>query len=216
MPYFETSTSTRVRVLPFIDLSYGAFFLSPIKGLGVNLSLAENLTVSPAIAYRAARQERDDDSLEGTGDIDADATYGATIVYKIMPVMLSAKIFSGMSDGGTIADFGISVPVRITDEFGLLAGVVTQYADRRYNRTYYGINAQQSANSDYEIYQPSAGLTNVSANLALSYRFRSNTSAMLFTRYKRFIGEAADSPLVKANDDHQYSFGAMIIWSYTR
>ncbi|MDR2153320.1 MAG: MipA/OmpV family protein [Helicobacteraceae bacterium] len=216
LPYFDASSDSRWRVLPFGDLRYKSLFLSPIKGAGVDLPIGVGASFSPAISYRAERDESDDDALKGLGDASAEATYGASIGFARPAAILGASAFRGFSSGATAYRISVAFPFRPNENWTIAPAFSAQFGDRKYNQTYYGISAAQSANSRYDRYNPSGGATDVSVSLAISRRVTPTVSVNLFARHKRFVDQAADSPLIKAEGDSQNNFGAMIVYSPRR
>ncbi|MDR2639630.1 MAG: MipA/OmpV family protein [Helicobacteraceae bacterium] len=212
LPYFDTSSKTRWRVLPYGDLRYKAFFLSPMKGIGFDLPLSGGAVFSPAISYRGGRDESDDKSLKGLGDIDAEATYGASIAYMRPNIVAGARYFRGFSSGSSSFGVLLSFPLRISENWTIAPSVSAGFADGKYNRTYYGVSKRQAAASRYDRYDPKGGLIDISLSLAVNYRVSQTTSATLFARYKRFADQAADSPIIKREGEYQNNFGAMIVY----
>ncbi|MDR2905315.1 MAG: MipA/OmpV family protein [Helicobacteraceae bacterium] len=212
IPYFDVGGSTKIRAIPYGDLRCKAFFLSPAKGMGFDLPLAKNLIFSPALSYRSKRKEDDDKSLNGMGDIDSDYTYGAHLAYINPHIILGAKGFNG-GDGGATYDFSATFPFRLAETLALALSLSPQYADGVYNRRYFGVNKEQSARSGYPEYYPEGGWIDFSGSAFLSYKITKHFSLNIFARRKVFIGEAADSPLVKRNGEKQDTFGLVFIYN---
>ena len=214
IPYFETSPNSKVRAMPYAEMSYGVFFLSPMKGIGADIRLAK-LVVSPAVSFRMAREEDSDDIYKGLGDVGAEATYGVSVMLALRPFALSARAFNGFDSSAAVYDFGANYLHSFNKTWGVLTGVGAQYGSEKYNQIYYGITAKQSANSrnHYDEYAPKAGWTAVQANLGLIYRVSSKSSVNLFVRHKYFVGEAADSPIIEYGDIRNTSFGLLYMYS---
>jgi outer membrane scaffolding protein for murein synthesis (MipA/OmpV family) len=212
VPYFDASVKSHLRVLPYGDLRYKALFLSPFKGLGVDLPLGGGAVFSPSISWRGERKESYDKTLKGLGDIDAEATYGASISFMRPNFTAGANFFRGFSSGASTYAINAGFPFRLGESWTIAPGVSAQFGDRKYNRIYYGINQTQAAASRYDRYKPSDGLVNISASLMAYYGITQRVGAAVFVSRKYFVDQAAASPFIKAEDDEQNNFGAMILY----
>ncbi|GHS85453.1 structural protein MipA [Campylobacterota bacterium] len=214
IPYFETSPNSKVRALPYAEMSYGAFFLSPMKGIGADIRLA-NVVISPAISFRSEREADSDKAYKGLGDVAAEATYGVSAALIFQPFVLHARAFNGFDSSAAVYDFGVNYLHHFNKSWGVMTGVGAQYGSEKYNQTYYGITAKQSAESrnHYDEYAPKAGLTSAQGNIGLIYHTSSKSSVSLFVRSKVFVGEAEDSPIIKYGSDHSTSFGLLYMYS---
>jgi outer membrane protein len=64
-------------------------------------------------------------------------------------------------------------------------------------RSYFGVDAGQSARSGYAVYEPSDGLRDVRLNASLSYSIDPHWSLIGTLAATRLVGDAADSPIVR-------------------
>ncbi|MBV6657284.1 MAG: MipA/OmpV family protein [Devosiaceae bacterium] len=159
-----------------------------------------SVTVGPRVGLELGRDEDDNAALEGLGDVGTSVLPGGFVNLRVGPVMASASVGTDVADGhgGTVADFGLSAPLPITEQIFLIPGVSASWADEDYMQSMFGITPAQFAASPIytAAYTPDAGFKSVGASLTAVYNFNENWSANTRLGYERLIGDAADSPLV--------------------
>ena len=72
---------------------------------------------------------------------------------------------------------------------------------------FFGVSAAQSAGSGLAEFNPSSGIKSVGGSLGIFYQFTENWGAQGVLAYERLIGDAADSPIVKDEDQYQAFLG---------
>ncbi|RED54147.1 MipA/OmpV family protein [Aestuariispira insulae] len=211
-PEYEGSDEYELSPLPNIDVRYGDHvFLNMQDGLGVNPLVGENYRLGMALGYKLGRDEDDSDYLQGMGDIDGGATASLLGGYDLGPVTLSGKLshqFTGEDDAGMRADFKLAAPLKAADKITLTPFVSTSYLSDDYASTYFGVSASQAASSGNAEYDPEGGFKDVT--LAMNARYELNQDWVLTgtVGYSRLVGDAADSPLVKDENQFFTGFGA--------
>ncbi|MBK6293643.1 MAG: MipA/OmpV family protein [Rhodoferax sp.] len=68
-------------------------------------------------------------------------------------------------------------------------------------KTFYGIDAAQSAQSGLARYEVGSGFKHVGASLTAAYTINREWTGVAALRYKRLLGGAADSPIVSSLGD---------------
>jgi outer membrane scaffolding protein for murein synthesis (MipA/OmpV family) len=214
-PKFEGSNEYTLFPVPLIDFKYGRFFVSPLKGVGVNIPAKWDITIAPALNLRS---ERD---LKTNGEVDDRAkelrfAAGASMTWRMGQFALGAGIFTGLTDAnkGTSYDLLALYTNPISEKLVCTLGVSAAYADKDYNQTYFGITPRQSASSQYGVYDAGAGFKSVGTNASLNYVLNKGTSIGTFMAYTRLVGPAADSPIVKQGSPDQFSFGSIMLWHF--
>ncbi|MDR3154147.1 MAG: MipA/OmpV family protein [Deltaproteobacteria bacterium] len=215
-PEFAGSDKSEAKPLPYFNLRYGPVFLSTSKGLGIRFDLMGGaLELSPALNYRWPRDEGDSDLLFGMGDVKGELTGGATVAYHMDDVTFAVRGFQAISgDSGFNMDMILSYLNRQHETFHWGLAAEAGFADSEYNRTYFGVNEEQSARSGYNAYSPSAGLKDVSFGGTVDYYIAPNISVDLFAKYTRITGEAFDSPLVLRGSPNQFSTGLLLFYHF--
>lgn len=211
-PEFEGSNRYRVRALPVVSLDYGPAFLSMTQGLGFHLSPAPAWTASPSLRYRGARKERHSPLLKGLGDINYGVEAGGAIRWQPGPAGLALKVFQGLARvDGLTAELETSYGAALTETMKGSVSLSAMFADRGYNRRYFGITPDQSDRSGYQAYDPGAGLKHVGLSTSLGQALTQHLRLGLMAGYKRLTGPAAASPLVERGSADQF-FSALTLY----
>jgi outer membrane scaffolding protein for murein synthesis (MipA/OmpV family) len=204
-PEFEGSHRYTTQAMPVVNFRYGPAFLTMGQGLGVHLPLAPGWSVAPSLRYRWARREKKSELLKGLGNIKAGAEAGGTLRWQPGPAGLALKVFQGVGRAdGLTAELEASYGTLLTESLKGSVSLSTMFADRAYNRDYFGITPTQSANSGYQVYDPKAGFKHVGVSCALGYALTESLELGLMAGYKRLTGPAAESPLVKRGSADQF------------
>jgi len=212
-PEYTGSADIETRPLPIIDLAYKDwFFFNFYDGLGVNLYQHKNLALKTSIGFKSGRDESDDASLNGIGDIDNTATLKIQIEYeleKFKPFFTLEKFSSGTE--GMQAEVGIKKTYLLGKSRAsplLFVKLSSKYSDDEHMTGYFGINTEQSVSSGIAEFRPDAGLSSARASLRLIYPFAGKWATMTSLVYSRIIGDAANSPLV--DEENQISASLFI------
>jgi outer membrane scaffolding protein for murein synthesis (MipA/OmpV family) len=75
------------------------------------------------------------------------------------------------------------------------AGVA--YGNRKFNDTYFGVTDRGAARSGLRRYRADSGLTDVGAGVTLGYQIDEQWGVLARASVTHYVGEAADSPIVK-------------------
>jgi outer membrane protein len=117
--------------------------------------------------------------------------------------------------GGAIATADYLVPLLRTNRVTLGAIVAGTWASGAYMRSYFGVNAAQSAASGYPIFNATSGFKDVNTGLNAIYMIAQQWSVVGNVSYKRLIGQAADSPIVRiAGSPNQMNYAAYLVYSF--
>jgi outer membrane scaffolding protein for murein synthesis (MipA/OmpV family) len=221
-PDYEGSDDYEAMPFPIFQLEWNDFlFLSPGDGLGVKMEVAEDFEVTASIGYDGGRDDGDNSILRGLGDIDGAATANLGIEYDMGPFSPFAKFekhFGGTD--GMLVDFGVEAMMPLTgsskrgrqDGPMLSVGVFTQWADDNYMEEYFGITAVQSGRSGLSRYTAGAGFKSAGAEIGVLYPVSKNWFVNTKLEYSRLIGDAADSPIVK--EENQFSGGIFVGYKF--
>jgi outer membrane protein len=183
-----------LNVLPYADFEYGRLF-TRVDTLGVKtLPLGYGYL---ELVGRVSQDGFDTDTaaLHGlrTRDTSIPLGIGTLQITPIGGFWINA-FRDVRSSGGQIAEFIWGGKLELSDvTFYPLLGA--EYQSREYVRYYYGISAQEAANSQYASYQP-AGSVNEFAGLIADIRLTDEYHLNCFVRHK-WLGDAIrQSPIV--------------------
>jgi outer membrane scaffolding protein for murein synthesis (MipA/OmpV family) len=113
-------------------------------------------------------------------------------------VRLRAEVRQGIrSHRGIVADLSADAFTDITPEIRVSAGPRLTLATANYVDAYYGVNAKQSAKSGLSRYDAEGGVYSAGIATEINWKATEHLEAGAFAEYKRLLGPAADSSLVR-------------------
>lgn len=215
MPRYPGSADRRSRLVPMASATYGRFFLGGAPGSGSPAGLGMyfhqdsqwRAGVSFAYDFVQPRKESDDRRrLHGLGDIDrtARATLFGSYTAGWLTVRGNVASDIGGKDQGTTASLDLEGKYRWNERLSFVAGPGVSWADGRHDRTFYGVDAQQSLRSGYAPYRPGGGIESLRFAVGVDYRFASHWSLGVRAIAARLQGDAGDSPIVEKRMQNTY------------
>lgn len=217
-PKYEGSDKYKANVLPLLDIVFAdRLFLSTIKGAGVYFFENSGWSAGAVANYVTGRKEKDSNRLKGLGDVDAYVDIGAFIEWAPGPINLSLYALQGTNGAkGSHITAAVGHEMVFFDRLQIAHSVSTTFADARYNKQYFGISAEQSANSErqYKEFHAGKGIKDVTLSASATYEITDNISTSLLAEYKRLVGPAAKSPLVKDGSKDQGQVGIGIAYTF--
>ena len=210
------------------------------------------LSVGPLAGYSFGRDEDAGDILDGLGDVDGGLVLGAFASYDAQinsnvsvgaDVAFKSQVTGDAFDERTFAglplpvrdriednygygyevDLGVSAEFDLTPRLNLATRAGATYASEEYMRTYFGVNAQQSANAaargnDVPVFgvgdDPSFAdaidgqFKNIYVNANASFDVTDRIQIRAGAGYSRLLGDAADSPISVSDNQFTGSLGA--------
>ena len=233
-PKYEGSDKHELKALPYAEIIWkDALFLSPIDGLGVNLISSDGFKGGIAAGYDFGRDEKDSKSeLRGMGNIDNGVTGSAFLSYNFGIGSAKSEVkhyFAGSK--GTTVDLGVKaflpvslflgqgMPERGDDTGGkaprvpaISLGLSTQWADKDYMQSYFGVSSTQAVASGKPVHKASAGFKSVSVETGLYVPIGEHLMLGSMVSYSRLLGDAADSPI--SYNDNQLSGAVFLLYEF--
>lgn len=165
---------------------------------------AQGFSIAPSLGIVGPRDSGDDDGLTGLNDIDRAYELGLRVRYGMGPLGAYASARRGF-DGheGLTGEVGVKYRTELSDRLDLWSGAEVVYGDDDYNNTYFGVTADESAASGYDVTTPGGGLNEAAITFQAQYALNDKTALLGEVRYGKLIGDAADSPVVQ--DEYQPS-----------
>ena len=207
VPVYEGSKQMRAVPFPLIDirgLADDRIFISSLRGIGVNVIDWGNLRAGLAIGYHGGRSSGDSDKLRGLSDISGGAVASGFVTYALKPFAFELK---GQNIFGPAP--GAEITAGATWSFSPLAGMKisvgpeTTWADRRYDRSYFGVTDDQAiaataSGNPLHAYSPGAGLKDAGLSATLLYQITDHWGLAAHAGVTELVGEAArHSPLTE-------------------
>lgn len=220
-PEYPGSDQQETRVLPVFSATYGRFFVgadpdiaSP-GGVGVDLYRDRGWRLGIA-AYGdlTQREESDDERLAGLGDVDPALRAGVFASYSFDRYVLRASVGSDVSgnDQGTLVRLDALARFQPLERLTLTAGPGVTWADSEYTRTFFGVDAEQSARSGLPQHEAKSGINSARFSLGANYRIDPRWSVGAVLSTSRLQGDAADSPITE--DKSQTFAGAFAVYRF--
>ncbi len=208
-PIVEGDSRYEARPFPAVDIRYRDwFFISTQRGIGLDLiqDPYQVWRAGPVVTYRPPRYDGKTPMLYGMGDLSATVEAGAYVEYAPDPrgdwFPFHARLEARQGIGGhqgLLVEGGISYRDEITEDLILNIGPGTTWASHTYNQAYFGVTEAQSTGSGYAQYEADGGFKDASFGAALSWQVLPYLGVSTFAQYKRLLGPAADSPMIRTN-----------------
>jgi outer membrane protein len=114
-------------------------------------------------------------------------------------------------NGDVAADF----VARPNDRTIITFGPRARIADHRYHQAYYGVTPAIALATGLPAYSPGGGVHAIGVNAGLTHEFSSSWGMYAYAGYDRLVGDAADSPIVRAlGSRDQFSGGIGISYTF--
>lgn len=206
-PRYVGSKDQTISLLPNVNVKRGIFYANALRGAGVQYLSQDGLYTSLGLGYDLGRTEKDDsflrdgsDKLKGMGTIKPSTTLNMMVAKKVLPnltVMGEADFaIAGQNNRGHDFRIGTESTVFKNAKNDVNAGVNVYLGDKDYTRTYFGVNAEQSAKSGYTPHQTRAGVYAYSLKGDWTYQINSRWSVYTLAEITQLSGKAKSSPIV--------------------
>lgn len=216
LPEYIGSDENETRGLPVVSVRYKRFFLggapgsgSP-AGIGAHLYEGKSFRLGAVVSVDATkpREESDDESLRGLGDIDSAVRAGLFSSYRVANwLTLRASALTDVSDKqqGTTANVDIEFTYRPTPRLTLSGGPGLTWADEEYMQTFFGITEEQAGRSGLAVYMPEAAVSVVRLSVGAQYQFWDGWFAGARITAAQLQDDATASSIVKDKNQNLYA-----------
>ena len=213
-PRYDGSDDYLAQPVPIIGFSR---ITLPGVGQFGGTSPRRGVFIFPTFDYIGSRDEGDSGELRGTDDIDWALALGLGGGYRYDWWRVFAQVdygFNGYS--GFRGQFGVDAVVEPVDRWTFSVGPRLSWAGGDYMQTYFGVSGSEARASGGRLDQYSAGsgLRAFGVSSLASYAVSDKVFLTLNARYDRLVGDAADSPIVKAGSENQFTFGAGLSYRF--
>jgi MipA family protein len=216
VPRYPGSDRHETRLSPVISVSFGRFFIGgdPAAGgggggVGLRLYADRRWAFGAALSpeFRRAREESDDPRLQGLGDVDGTvrATLFAGYRYAWLALRASVSPDIGGENQGTLARFDALVRHAAGERLVFSAGPGVTWASGQYMRTFFGIDAAQSARSGLPQYEAGRGWNSLRFAIGVNYIATKDWSAGARAARALLVGDAADSPVTASRSQDTFA-----------
>jgi outer membrane protein len=200
IPVYPGSGAVELRPVPFIDVTWNRLFVRSGYGAGIYLWRKPSSDVGVSIdADLLHRHESDDTRLSGLGNVGRTARANVFITERCAWMDTTVKLSTdiGGAGHGSVVDIELAKSHSITANLGVRAGVGTTWTNAHYMRTFFGVDAQQSARSGLPMFTPDSGFSSARLFFSAQYAVRPHWLVSGQTYVGRLRGDAADSPITQ-------------------
>lgn len=205
-------------VFPLPLIAVQRFFL---PGLGQVADGEEKLRafyVFPSFDFNGERKASDSSDLTGTEPVDWALELGLGVGYRYDWLRGTAEIRQGINGHtGQVIDLGMDVIVNPTETLQLNFGPRLSWASGDYMDTYFGVTpAEASApGSQLTAYNPGASFKTAGLEARAVYALSETMRLHVRAGWDRFIGDAADSPIVEDGSKDQFTIGTGLTYRFS-
>jgi|GEM_PF-224832 len=186
-----------------------------VRGLGVDLLGSERVRVKLALRFDRGRSEGSSAELAGLGDIKPTVRARVSAEWELSPHWKLGATWSADAfgrGGGNYGDVSVGYDLRLSPATTLGLGASLAVAGDRYLQTYYGVSSEQAARSNYPVYEPGAGLRDLSTSLSLRSELSHDWVLLGGAGMTRLLGPAANSPLTRKTSTWAANLG--LAWRF--
>jgi MipA family protein len=184
-------------------------FEAPDDGIGPGILGRDSaFNFGPALRFQNKRDE--DDVGAPVGDVGFTVEVGGFVeLFPSDNFRIRAEVRQGLGGHeGLVGDLGADFVVRDENSYIFSIGPRLRWADNDYHDAYFGVPAPIPA-SGLAAYNPNGGIYAFGAVAGLTHKLGRNWGVQAYVGYDRLVGDAADSPIVRAfGSRDQFSGGA--------
>ena len=172
------------------------------------------MSVAPDLLHR---DEVDSEHLRCTGDVDRTAVAVLKSRHRLGGAHAALTVATDLADEGhgTVADLTAHGRAQITPRLSLDYGVNGRWINDEHARTFFGLDAQQSARSGLPAHVAEAGISELRAFVQGTYAINQQWIVSAGASVARLQGDAADSPIVKRfGSENQIGVGLTASYSF--
>ena len=218
VPDYEGSSDYTAVPLPYLSMRFAnnMSILWVANKASANLIPSRNWMAGPIVEYIRSRADVNNDKVDDLKNVDAALMMGGFVGYRIDRFTFSLEAMQDVANGndGAIVRLKGLYHLPINEEWSALFIAYTTWADSDYMDTYFGIDRADSNRSGLKKYNADSGIKDVGFVVPVTYSPFEHWSFMGALGYKRLVGDAEDSPVVKKGDENQFVAGAFVIYKF--
>ena len=218
VPDYEGSSDYTAVPLPYLSMRFAnnMSILWVANKASANLIPSRNWMAGPIVEYIRSRADVNNDKVDDLKNVDAALMMGGFVGYRIDRFTFSLEAMQDVANGndGAIVRLKGLYHLPINEEWSALFIAYTTWADSDYMDTYFGIDRADSNRSGLKKYNADSGIKDVGFVVPVTFSPFEHWSFMGALGYKRLVGDAEDSPVVKKGDENQFVAGAFAIYKF--
>ena len=218
-PAYDGAKKFKVSPFPYLDVR-GLFddrvFLSTTRGLGVNVLDLGPLKAGLSVSYNTGRISSDSPRLRGLSNLNGGPVAAGFITYELEPFSFELKLENTFGPNpGAEASFGMSYALTPIPRLHLSIGPQVTWADRRYDKSNFGVSPSEAAlataeGNPMQAYSPGSGLKGVGFSATGVYQLDERWGLAGHLGLSDLVGSAAkNSPLTQRRFQPSFAFGGL-------
>ena len=218
-PEFKGADDSEIAPLWDVDIARGTDpfrFEAPGDSFGIRLISGKMFAAGPAANIEGSRKNSDVGAPVGKVPTTLEAGAFAEF-HPSDSLRFRSELLKGIGGHeGLVGTVGADYISRDEDRYVLSVGPRLLFSDSRYQRAFFGVNAEAAAATGLPLYRPGGGLHAVALISGLSTQFNPRFGLFGFARYERLVGDAAKSPIVREfGSRNQLSGGLGLSYTFT-
>lgn len=189
---------------------------APDDGFGISLTGRHGaVEIGPMVQFQNKRKEEDVGAA--VGDVGFTVEAGAFINLKLgESFRIRAEARHGIGGHEAfVGDVGVDVIARPSDATVFTIGPRLRLADSDYMETYFGVTPAVRTATGLPVYTPDGGIKAAGVIAGLTHQLSRRFGIYAYAGYDRLVGDAADSPIVRAYGSRdQFSGGIALYYSF--
>ena len=214
-PRYEGADEMLVYPLPIIGVS--RFYLPGLGQVADGEETTRGIFFFPSFNFVGERSASDNADLTGTNTVDWALELGAGAGFRYDWFRAFVELRQGINGhSGQVGQIGADVILNPMERVQLSIGPRADFASGDYMDTYFGVTAAEAAASGGRLtaYDPSGGFKSVGVLGRLSYSVTDTTALHVQAGWDRYVGDAKDSPIVRAGNENSFSIGAGVTYRF--
>jgi outer membrane protein len=202
--------------VPYPLIAVSRFYVPGLGDAGGGES-KRGLSVYPSFNFIGKREASDSNELDGMEDVDWSLEVGLGVAYRYDWVRGFVEVRQGFNGySGQVAEFGLDAIMTPTEDLTLTLGPRAGWGSDDYMQTYFGITPQEAVDSPIydNAYDADAGFNSVGLAATANYGLTDTVTLRMLGGWSRLIGDAGDSPIVKAGSENQFYGGAGLTYRF--
>lgn len=169
-------------------------------------------TIYPSFDYIQERSVSDAAYLRGIPNRDFSIELGPGAAFRYGPFRAFAEARYGVTGhNGFVGNVGVDYVAQPFEKLEVSIGPRMQVASDNYMETYFGVPASAVELNEYD---PSGGIKDLGASVLATYELTEKVRIVGRARYRHFVGEALDSPIVEAGNDQEIELGIGLTYRF--
>ncbi|WP_106640083.1 MipA/OmpV family protein [Allosphingosinicella vermicomposti] len=190
-------------------------FEAPDESFGIPVISTNGFEIGPILNYEGSRKPDEVgaplDKVKATFEAGVGADYYLSDNFRLRA---EARRGIGGHDGW-IGVVGGDYIMRDGDDYLFSIGPRVTLANGRYHRAYFGVTPEESVRTGLSAYRPGGGIQTAGASASFLYQLTPRWGLYSYAKYDRLVGDAADSPIVRAfGSRDQFSGGLAVTYTF--